>query len=102
KLGPIGQLMDMLPGGMGQMARTISPKDAEQQLKRTEAILSSMTPMERRKPDVLNASRKRRIARGSGTQVQEINMLLKQYRETQKLFKMFKKVGPRGMPRIFG
>ena len=102
KLGPIGQLMDMLPGGMGQMARTISPQHAEQQLKRTEAILSSMTPMERRKPDVLNASRKRRIARGSGTQVQEINMLLKQYRETQKLFKMFKKVGPRSMPRIFG
>lgn len=102
KLGPIGQLMDMLPGGMGQIARTVSPQDAEQQLKRTEAILSSMTPIERRKPDVLNASRKRRIARGSGTQVQEINILLKQYREMQKLFKTLKKVGPRGMPRIFG
>jgi len=80
----------------------VNPKDAEHQLKRTEAILSSMTPLERRRPELLNASRKRRIATGSGTQVQDVNILLKQYKETQKIFKTLKKVGPRGLPRIFG
>jgi len=80
KMGPLGQLLDMMPGGMGQLARKIDPKDAEHQLKITEAIINSMTPHERRKPDVLNASRRRRIARGSGTQVQEVNRLIKQFR----------------------
>jgi signal recognition particle subunit SRP54 len=102
KLGPISQLLEMLPGGMGQMARSISPQDAEQQLKKTEAIISSMTPHERRNPKVLNASRKRRVANGSGTQVQDVNKLLKQFLEAQKMFKSLKKIGPRGLPRLFG
>jgi signal recognition particle subunit SRP54 len=62
KMGPLGQIMEMLPGGMGQMARQVSPHDAEKQLKMTEAIINSMTIEERRKPDLLNASRRRRIA----------------------------------------
>lgn len=102
KMGPLGQLLDMMPGGMGQLARQIDPKDAEHQLKITEAIINSMTPHERRKPDVLNASRRRRIARGSGTQVQEVNRLIKQFREAQRMFKTLKKSGMRGMPRMFG
>ncbi len=102
KMGPLGQLLDMMPGGMGQLARKIDPKDAEHQLKITEAIINSMTPHERRKPDVLNASRRRRIARGSGTQVQEVNRLIKQFREAQRMFKTLKKSGMRGMPRMFG
>lgn len=102
KMGPLGQLLDMMPGGMGQLARKIDPKDAEHQLKITEAIINSMTPHERRKPDVLNASRRRRIARGSGTQVQEVNRLIKQFREAQRMFKTLKKTGMRGMPRMFG
>jgi signal recognition particle subunit SRP54 len=102
KMGPIGQILEMLPGGMGQLARQIDPKDAEKQLKMTEAIISSMTVQERRRPDVLNASRRRRIASGSGTQVQDVNRLVKQYREAQKLFKNIKKSGMRGMPRLFG
>jgi signal recognition particle subunit SRP54 len=102
KMGPIAQVLEMLPGGMGQLARQIDPKDAEKQLKMTEAIISSMTPKERRFPDVLNASRRRRIASGSGTQVQDVNRLIKQYREAQKLFKNIKKSGMRGMPRLFG
>lgn len=102
KMGPLTQLLEMMPGGMGQMARQIDPKDAEKQLKLTEAIISSMTPLERRKPDVLNASRRRRIARGSGTDVQDVNRLVKQYREAQRLFKTLKKSGRRGMPRLFG
>jgi signal recognition particle subunit SRP54 len=102
KMGPLTQLLEMMPGGMGQMARQIDPKDAEKQLRLTEAIISSMTPLERRKPDVLNASRRRRIARGSGTDVQDVNRLIKQYREAQRLFKTLKKSGKRGMPRLFG
>ncbi len=102
RMGPIGQLLEMLPGGMGQAARQIDPRDAEKQLKLTEAIISSMTPQERRRPDILNASRRRRIARGSGTQVQDVNRLVKQYREAQRLFKTLKKSGGRGLPRLFG
>jgi len=102
KMGPIAQILEMLPGGMGQLARQIDPKDAEKQLKMTEAIINSMTVLERRRPDVLNASRRRRIASGSGTQVQDVNRLIKQYREAQKLFKNIKKSGMRGMPRLFG
>jgi signal recognition particle subunit SRP54 len=102
KMGPLGQLLDMLPGNVGQMARQIDPQDAERQMKMTEAIISSMTVKERRNPDLLNASRRRRIARGSGTEVQDVNRLLKQFRETQKLFKTMQKKGGRGLPRLFG
>ncbi|OGO26178.1 MAG: signal recognition particle protein [Chloroflexi bacterium RBG_16_54_11] len=102
KMGPIAQVLEMLPGGMGQLARQVDPKDAEDQLKMTEAIINSMTPKERRRPDVLNASRRRRIASGSGTQVQDVNRLIKQYYEAQRLFKNIKKSGMRGLPRMFG
>jgi signal recognition particle subunit SRP54 len=102
KMGPLGQIMEMLPGNMGQMARQVSPQDAEKQLKLTEAIINSMTRQERRRPDILNGSRRRRIAAGSGTQVQDVNRLIKQFREAQKLFKTFKKSGMRGLPRMFG
>ena len=102
KMGPIAQVLEMLPGGMGQLARQIDPKDAEKQLKMTEAIINSMTTRERRYPDVLNASRRRRIAFGSGTQVQDVNRLIKQYREAQRMFKNIKKSGTRGLPRLFG
>ena len=92
KMGPIGQIMEMLPGGMGQMARQVSPQDAEKQLQVTEAIINSMTRHERRNPDVLNASRRRRIATGSGTRVQDVNRLMKQFREARKLFKRLSKI----------
>jgi signal recognition particle subunit SRP54 len=102
KMGPLHQILEMLPGGMGQLARNVKPEDAEHQLKMTEAIISSMTNEERRNPDVLNASRRRRIARGSGTEVQDVNRLLKQFRETQKIFQTVQKTGGRGLPRMFG
>ncbi len=102
KMGPLGQLMDMMPGGLGQAARQIDPHTAEKQLMMTEAIISSMTVQERRRPDILNASRRRRIAQGSGTRVQDVNRLVKQYRETQRLFKTLKKSGKRGLPSLFG
>jgi len=102
KMGPLSQILEMLPGGMGQMARQVDPKDAEFQLKMIEAIINSMTHQERQDPDVLNASRRRRIARGSGTDVQDVNRLMKQFRETQRMMKTLQKSGGRGLPRLFG
>jgi len=102
KMGPFSQLLEMMPGNLGQVARNVDPQDAEKQFKRTEAILNSMTVEERRNPDVLNASRRRRIARGSGTEVQDVNRLIKQFRESQRLMKTLQKSGGRGLPRLFG
>jgi len=102
KMGSMSQMVDMLPGDMGKAARTVSPEDMERQFKQTEAIISSMTPSERRIPDVLNASRRRRIAAGSGTEVQDVNRLIKQYREMHKLMKTLQKTGGRGLSRLFG
>ena len=102
KMGPFAKVLEMLPGGMGQMARNVSPDEAEKSLLVTEAILSSMTMKERRNPDILNASRRRRIARGSGTEVQDVNRVLKQFRDAQRLFKTLQKTGGRGLPRLFG
>lgn len=102
KMGPLAQILEMLPGNMGQAARSINPADAEKQLKMTEAIINSMTYGERRNPDVLNASRRRRIAHGSGTEVQDVNRLIKQFREAQKIFKSIQKTGGRGLSRLLG
>jgi len=102
KMGPLGQILEMMPGNISQMAGKVSVDGAEKQLKMTEAIINSMTLEERRNPKVLNASRRRRIARGSGTEVQDVNRLLKQFRETQKLLKQLNKTGKRGLPRFLG
>lgn len=102
KMGPFSQLLEMLPGNLGSAARSVSPQDAENQLKLTEAVISSMTLAEKRHPDILNASRRRRIAAGSGTTVEQVNRILKQFREAQKLIKTMQKSGGRGMPRLFG
>jgi signal recognition particle subunit SRP54 len=102
KMGPLTQLLEMMPGQMGQMAKQIDPKDAEKNMKQTEAIISSMTTLERRDPEILNASRRRRIAAGSGTDVQDVNRLIKQFREAQKLMKTLQKSGGRGFPKLFG
>ncbi len=101
KMGPLQQVMDMLPGGLGAAAKNVSTDDAERQLKRTEAIINSMTVAERRNPDLLNASRRRRIAAGSGTDVQDVNRMIKQFRESQKLVKTLQKTGGKGLPRLF-
>jgi len=102
KMGPFSQLLEMLPGNLGSAVRSVSPQDAENQLKLTEAVISSMTLAEKRHPDILNASRRRRIAAGSGTTVEQVNRILKQFREAQKLIKTMQKSGGRGMPRLFG
>lgn len=89
KLGSLNNILEMIPG-MGQISNVISPEDMEKQLKRTQAIVSSMTIEERRRPKVLNGSRKRRVAKGSGTTVQEVNQLLTQFREMQKMMKQLR------------
>jgi signal recognition particle subunit SRP54 len=96
KMGPFGQVLEMLPGQMGQVARKVDPRDAENQLKSVEAIINSMTREERRDPKVLNASRRRRIAAGCGKDVQDVNRLMKQFRDIQRLVKQFQKTGGRG------
>jgi signal recognition particle subunit SRP54 len=102
KMGPLSQMMDMLPGKLGRNARNISPEEMDRSTKQTEAIINSMTPHERQNPDVLNANRRRRIAHGCGLDVQDVNRLVKQFREIQKMFKMLQKTGGRGMSRLFG
>ena len=102
KMGPLGQMLDMLPGQMGQAARQINPVDVEKQFKRSEAIINSMTVKERRNPSILNASRRRRIAAGSGVEVQDVNRLVKQFTQLQKMMKRLKKTGGRGLPNLFG
>ena len=72
---------------MGKLSQGMSPDVTDKQMKRTEAIISSMTAGERRNPKLLNASRKRRVATGSGTSVQEVNQLLVQFRQMQRLVK---------------
>ena len=88
KMGPIGQLMGMIPGA-SQMAGAAQEAVDSGQMKRIEAIIDSMTPEERRRPDIIKASRRRRIALGSGTATADVNRLLKQFVEMQKLMKMF-------------
>jgi len=102
KMGPMSQMIDMLPGDMGRAARNISPEEMDRSTKRTEAIINAMTPTERRNPDILNASRRRRIARGSGLEVQDVNRLVKQFREMQKIFRTLQKTGGRGLSHLFG
>jgi signal recognition particle subunit SRP54 len=103
QMGPLSQILEMVPG-MGRMTGDISPEVTDRQFKRIEAIILSMTPEERRNPRILNASRKRRVARGSGTTVQEVNALLKQFRQMQQMMKQLGKGkgGMRGLMRMFG
>jgi signal recognition particle subunit SRP54 len=100
RMGSIGQILDMVPG-MGRLRQqmNIDNEEAQKQLKKVEAIIYSMTPIERRNPKLLNASRKRRVAAGSGTSVQDINALLKQFREMQRMMKM---IGKGRVPKIPG
>ena len=89
KMGGIASLADKLPTQITQMAQS-SPELQEKALKRTEGIINSMTPQERRKPELLKASRKRRIAAGAGVQVQEVNRLLTQFEQMRKMMKMMR------------
>ena len=97
KMGSMKDLLAMIPG----VGKKIKDADIdERQLDRTRAIILSMTPREREKPDILNASRKRRIAAGCGMQVEDVNRLLAQYKQMQKMFKQLNSAGKKGGKRM--
>ena len=98
KMGGVSALMDKLPAHLTQAANQ-APDLQEKQMRRTEGIINSMTPQERRKPELLKASRKRRIAAGAGVQVQEVNRLITQFEQMQKMMKMMKGGGMAKMMR---
>jgi signal recognition particle subunit SRP54 len=96
QMGGLSKVMEMVPG-MSGMARQQGLDADDGQLKRVEAIIYSMTPQERHNPHVLNASRRRRIAAGSGTSTQDVNQLVKQFSQMQKMMKAFTGKGAGGM-----
>lgn len=89
KIGSIDKIMDMIPGMGGMKAQMGDMEKGKKELKKTKAIIQSMTVKERRNPSILNASRKKRIARGSATTVADVNRLIKQFNEMKKMMKMF-------------
>ncbi len=102
KMGPLHQVLEMVPGMSNVMPGGGATEAQEHQLRRMAASIDSMTPKERRHPQVLNASRKRRIAKGSGTSVEEINRLLRQYGQMRKLMKRLGKADARTLKRQLG
>jgi len=103
-MGPLQDLLSMIPG-MDKQLKGMQGEFDEKEVYKIEAIIQSMTPAERRDPGIINGSRKKRIARGSGTKVQEVNRLLKQFEESKKMMKqltdMTGKKGKKGMPMRF-
>ncbi len=95
KMGSMGDLMGMIPG-MKKLTKGVDMAEAETELKRIEAIISSMTKQERSNHLILNGSRRKRIAQGSGTSVAEVNRFLKQFQQTKKVMKKMSKLGGRG------
>ena len=102
KMGSFSQIVEMIPG-MSQVTKRMPAAELEDgKVKQVEAIIYSMTPEERRRPDIINGSRRRRIAKGSGTTPQDINQLLNQFRQTQKLVRQFSRSrDPRSLMKLF-
>ncbi len=102
KLGSVESIMSMIPG-MGKMMKQMKgAQPSENEIKRIEAIIRSMTPGERANHSMINGSRRLRISKGSGTSVQEVNLLLKRFTEAQKMMKMMQKLGPKGLLKGMG
>jgi signal recognition particle subunit SRP54 len=91
-------VIGMIPG-LGKLKGAIDFSEAEKEIRRTEAIINSMTPKERLYPHLLDGSRRMRIAKGSGHRVQDVNELLKRYMDTKKMIKRFTKGGMKGLPK---
>jgi signal recognition particle subunit SRP54 len=103
QMGGVGALLDKLPGGMAAAAKSPNAGPmAGKEVGRQIALINSMTAAERRQPDLIDASRKRRIARGSGLLVQDVNRLMKQQLQMQQMMKQFSKLGMRGLMRSLG
>ena len=102
KMGGLSGLIDKLPAQLAEAAGQVKAEDTEKQIRRTEGIINSMTAAERAKPDLIKASRKRRIAAGAGVPVQEVNRMLKQFDQMQAMMKQMKKGGMAKMMRGLG
>ena len=101
KMGSLSQIVEMIPG-MNQASKKLSADLDDDQIRKVEAIIRSMTADERRRPEILNGSRRRRIARGSGTTPQDINRLMNQFKQTQKLMRQFSRTrNPKNLMRMF-
>ncbi|MCH7606191.1 MAG: signal recognition particle protein, partial [Chloroflexi bacterium] len=102
KMGSLSQIMEMIPG-MSQLSSKMPAGSLDDsQIQRVEAIIRSMTPEERRRPEIINGSRRRRISRGSGTTPQNINQLLNQFRQTQKMMRQLSRSrNPRALMNLF-
>jgi signal recognition particle subunit SRP54 len=98
KMGSFSDLIKMIPG-MGQMKQLKNMQVDEKEFVRIEAIINSMTPQERRQHNIINGSRRKRIAKGSGTSVQDVNKLIKNYTQVMKMLKKINKGGMRGINR---
>lgn len=99
RMGPITQLLDMIPG-MNRFKDQIDQQDMEKRIRRIEAIINSMTAAERQNPKILNANRRKRIAAGSGVEVRDVNDVLKQFQDMQKLMSQMRNGRMPGMPRL--
>ena len=102
KMGGLSSLIDKLPAQLAEAAGQVKAEDTEKQIRRTEGIINSMTAAERAKPELIKASRKRRIAAGAGVPVQEVNRMLKQFDQMQAMMKQMKKGGLAKMMRGLG
>ena len=102
KMGSMESLLSMIPGAGKAMKQMKGMQIPDQELKKIEAIINSMTPGERRDHRIINGSRRLRIANGSGTRVQDVNQLLKRFTEAQKMMKKFQKMGPKGLKSLMG
>ncbi len=102
KMGSIDSLLKMIPGAGKALKKAQGMQLPENEMKRIEAIIRSMTPQERMNHKILNGSRRLRIAKGSGTRVQDVNQLLKRFVEAQKMMKKMQKMGPKGLKGMLG
>ena len=110
QMGGLSSLMDKMPSQLASKAKDVDLNRAEKDMMKKQGIIHSMTPLERRKPDLIKATRKRRIAQGAGVQVQEVNRMLKEFEQMQDmmkkmkgggLMKMMKRLGGmKGMPKM--
>ena len=102
KMGPLDQILGMIPGMGGALKGLDASQVDERKLKKVEAVLNSMTPYERQHHQVINGSRRKRIARGAGVAVSEVNQVIKQYLAMRKMMEQFRRVGFKGMRRMLG
>jgi signal recognition particle subunit SRP54 len=102
KMGGLSSMLDKLPSQFAQAASQVNPADSEKQIRRIEGIINSMTPAERAKPELIKASRKRRIATGAGVPVQDVNRMLNQFEQMQSMMKQMRKGGLAKMMRGLG